>query len=186
MIFTSESGKGVLLPFVWAEYLDATTATPPHLSRHRLIATPSRRPCYSLCCCRSARAARTRTWRATWGCPPATAPRTSPSPSRRGWAGCTCPRWRPSTSSRRSCWGPAPASCCPPPPPRGCSRRTPPSSPPRTTARASRPCGLHPRWPNTQTPQQQGRSSLFPCQLSWLLLLINKSWSPSLNFWLKL
>ena len=28
MMFTSESGKGVLLPFVWAEYLDATTATP--------------------------------------------------------------------------------------------------------------------------------------------------------------
>ena len=43
MIFASESGKGVLLPFVWAEYLDATTATPPHLSRHRLIATPTRR-----------------------------------------------------------------------------------------------------------------------------------------------
>ena len=35
MMFTSESGKGVLLPFVWAEYLDATTATPPHLSRQQ-------------------------------------------------------------------------------------------------------------------------------------------------------
>ena len=37
MMFTSESGKGVLLPFVWAEYLDATTATPPHLSRQQLL-----------------------------------------------------------------------------------------------------------------------------------------------------
>ena len=35
MMFTSESGKGVLLPFVWAEYLDATTATPPRLSRQQ-------------------------------------------------------------------------------------------------------------------------------------------------------
>ena len=35
MMFTSESGKGVLLPFVWSEYLDATTATPPRLSRQQ-------------------------------------------------------------------------------------------------------------------------------------------------------
>ena len=59
MMFTSESGKGVLLPFVWAEYLDATTATPPHLSRqqptHALTDSYTihqhgdcRRPCYLL------------------------------------------------------------------------------------------------------------------------------------------